>query len=124
MIQLQSNVRVADNSGARKAQCIKVLKRPKRRVSRVGGHIVVSVKKAVYKKNGVKEHEVHRGTVVRTKKKFRRNDGSFIKFDDNSIVILDEQDRPKGRTFVGAMAEEAPKKFPHMRTGISGGLWV
>jgi large subunit ribosomal protein L14 len=100
-LQIQSKFRVADNTGAKQVQ-IKVLNKSKRRVARVGSHVVVTVSRAVYKENGLKEHEVHRGVVVRTRKKIPRIDGSFLQFDRNSGVRL------IGRPFVRRFSSSLP----------------
>lgn len=105
MIQAESRLKVADNSGARKVLCIKVLGGSKRRYARVGDVIVCTVKEAL--PNGaVKKSEVVRAVVVRTKKEVRRADGSYIKFDDNAAVIIDIQGNPRGTRIFGPVARE------------------
>jgi large subunit ribosomal protein L14 len=105
MIQAESRLKVADNSGARKVLCIKVLGGSKRRYARVGDVIVCTVKEAL--PNGaVKKSDVVRAVVVRTKKEVRRADGSYIKFDDNAAVIIDIQGNPRGTRIFGPVARE------------------
>ena len=105
MIQMQSNLEVADNSGARRVQCIKVLGGSGRKVAGVGDVIVVSVKSS--SPGGmVKKGEVARAVVVRVKKEVRRRDGSYIRFDDNAAVILNAQNEPKGTRIFGPVARE------------------
>ena len=109
MIQAESRLKVADNSGARQVLCIKVLGGSKRRYARVGDVIVVTVKEAV--PNGtVKKGEVVRAVVVRTAKEIRRADGSYIKFDDNAAVIIDNQGNPRGTRIFGPVARELRDK--------------
>jgi large subunit ribosomal protein L14 len=105
MIQAESRLKVADNSGARKILCIKVLGGSKRRYARVGDTIVATVKEAI--PNGqVKKGDVIRAVVVRTKKEMRRPDGSYIKFDENAAVIIDETGNPRGTRIFGPVARE------------------
>lgn len=105
MIQAETRLKVADNSGARKVACIKVLGGSKRRYARVGDVIVCSVKEAI--PNGaVKKGDVVRAVVVRTKKEVRRADGSYIKFDDNAAVVIDAQGNPRGTRIFGPVARE------------------
>ena len=105
MIQAETRLKVADNSGARKVACIKVLGGSKRRYAHVGDVIVCSVKEAI--PNGaIKKGEVLRAVVVRTKKEVRRADGSYIKFDDNAAVIIDPQGNPRGTRIFGPVARE------------------
>ncbi|MDZ4170036.1 MAG: 50S ribosomal protein L14 [Coriobacteriia bacterium] len=105
MIQAETRLKVADNSGARKVACIKVLGGSKRRYAYVGDVIVCSVKEAT--PNGaVKKGEVVRAVVVRTKKEVRRPDGSYIRFDDNAAVIIDLQGNPRGTRIFGPVARE------------------
>jgi large subunit ribosomal protein L14 len=109
MIQAETRLKVADNSGARQVLCIKVLGGSKRRYARVGDVIVVTVKEAV--PNGtVKKGEVVRAVVVRCKKEVRRGDGSYIKFDDNAAVIIDNQGNPRGTRIFGPVARELRDK--------------
>ncbi len=109
MIQAESRLKVADNSGARRVLCIKVLGGSKRRYARVGDVIVATVKEAI--PNGtVKKGDVVRAVVVRTKKEVRRADGSYIKFDDNADVIIDPQGNPRGTRIFGPVARELRDK--------------
>lgn len=109
MIQAESRLKVADNSGARRVLCIKVLGGSKRRYARVGDVIVATVKEAI--PNGtVKKGDVVRAVVVRTKKEVRRADGSYIKFDDNAAVIIDTQGNPRGTRIFGPVARELRDK--------------
>jgi ribosomal protein L14/ribosomal protein L24 len=100
MIQMQSNLEVADNSGARRVQCIKVLGGSGRKVAGVGDVIVVSVKEAI-PRGKVKKGDVHRAVIVRTAKEIRRADGSAIRFDRNAAVLLNKQDEPIGTRIFG-----------------------
>ena len=111
MIQMQTNLDVADNSGARRVQCIKVLGGSKRRTASVGDVIVVSVKEAI-PRGRVKKGELHRAVVVRTRKEIRRNDGSAIRFDSNAAVLISQQNEPVGTRIFGPVARELrAKKF-------------
>ncbi len=111
MIQMQTNLDVADNSGARRVQCIKVLGGSKRRTASVGDVIVVSVKEAI-PRSRVKKGEMHRAVVVRTKKEIRRNDGSAIRFDNNAAVLISPQNEPVGTRIFGPVTRELRgKKF-------------
>ena len=105
MIQQESVLDVADNSGARKVACIRVLGGSRRRYASVGDVIVVSVKEAI-PNSRVKKGEVRRAVIVRTAKAIGRNDGSFIKFDDNAAVLLDTQKEPVGTRIFGPVARE------------------
>ncbi|NRA06734.1 MAG: 50S ribosomal protein L14 [Myxococcales bacterium] len=105
MIQQESVLDVADNSGARKVACIRVLGGSRRRYASVGDIIVVSVKEAI-PNSRVKKGEVRRAVIVRTAKAIGRNDGSFIKFDDNAAVLLDTQKEPVGTRIFGPVARE------------------
>ncbi len=105
MIQAETRLKVADNSGARKIACIKVLGGSKRRYAYVGDVIVCSVKEALPHGN-VKKGDVVRAVIVRTKKEIRRKDGSYIKFDDNAAVIIDQQGNPRGTRVFGPVARE------------------
>jgi large subunit ribosomal protein L14 len=105
MIQMQSHLDVADNSGARRVQCIKVLGGSKRKYASIGDIIVVSVKEAI--PNGkVKKGDVHRAVIVRTAKEVRRSDGSYIRFDTNSAVLIDNKGEPVGTRIFGPVARE------------------
>tara|TARA_B100000029_G_C17213824_1_gene829109 strand:- start:309 stop:677 length:369 start_codon:yes stop_codon:yes gene_type:complete len=111
MIQMQSNLFVADNSGARKIQCIKVLGGSKRRFASIGDIIVVSIKDAI-PRGKVKKGEVFKAVVVRTKKDFKRNDGTSIRFDKNAAVLLDKQEEPIATRIFGPVTRELRvKKF-------------
>ena len=111
MIQMQSNIFVADNSGARKIQCIKVLGGSKRRFASIGDIIVVSVKDAV-PRGKVKKGEVLKAVIVRTKKDFSRADGTSIRFDKNAAVLLDKQEEPIATRIFGPVTRELrTKKF-------------
>jgi large subunit ribosomal protein L14 len=109
MIQEQTMLDVADNSGAKRAQCIKVLGGSRRRYASLGDIIVVAVKKAL--PNGeVKSGQVVKGVVVRTSKAVRRSDGTYIRFDNNAIVVIDNDKNPKGTRIFGAVARELRDK--------------
>ena len=109
MIQMQTNLDVADNSGARRIQCIKVLGGSKRRYASIGDIIVVSIKEAI--PNGkVKKGTVHKAIVVRTKYSIFRNDGSKVKFDNNAVVITDDKGEPIGTRIFGPVTKELRAK--------------
>ncbi len=105
MIQNQSRLRVADNSGARQVMCIKVVGGSRRRYGSVGDVIVASVKHAA-PGGGVKKGDIVRAVVVRVAQPYRRNDGSYIRFDDNAAVILSEAQNPHGTRIFGPVARE------------------
>ncbi len=105
MIQMQTRLRVADNSGAREVQCIKVLGGTKRRSASIGDIIVVSVKDAL-PNSKVKKGDVAKAVVVRTIHKLRRPDGSYIRFDDNSAVLINAAKEPIGTRIFGPVARE------------------
>ena len=105
MIQEYSKLNVADNSGAKKVMCIRVLGGSDRRYASVGDIIVVSVKNAI-PNAPVKKGEVSRAVVVRTKKEIRRPDGSYIRFDENAAVLLNDQGEPRGTRIFGPVARE------------------
>ena len=109
MIQTQTRLRVADNSGAKLLLCIKVLGGSKRRYASVGDVIVTSVKEAI-PNSKVKKGEVMRAVIVRTKKEIARKDGSYIKFDDNSAVLVNQQNEPLGTRIFGPVARELRAK--------------
>ncbi|MEJ2194504.1 MAG: 50S ribosomal protein L14 [Ignavibacteriaceae bacterium] len=109
MIQTETNLTVADNSGAKKVRCIKVLGGSGRRYASVGDLIVVSVKAAI-PNSAVKKGEVSRAVIVRTKKEVRRNDGSYIRFDENAAVLLNPQNEPRGTRIFGPVARELREK--------------
>ncbi len=111
MIQMRTVLDVADNSGARKVQCIKVLGGSRRRYATVGDVIVVAVKEAIPNAK-VKKGDVTRAVIVRTAKEIGRNDGSYIRFDGNSAVLLDKEHEPIGTRIFGPVARELrAKKF-------------
>ena len=111
MIQMQSNLFVADNSGARRIQCIKVLGGSKRRFASIGDIIVVSIKDAI-PRGKVKKGDVFKAVVVRTKKDFNRTDGTTIRFDKNAAVLLDKQEEPIATRIFGPVTRELRiKKF-------------
>ncbi len=111
MIQTQTILKVADNTGAKRVMCIKVLGGSKRRYARIGDVIVVSVKEAA-PKGVVKKKSVERAVVVRQSKEIRRKDGSYIRFDENAVVIINKDLQPKGTRVFGPIARELrPKGF-------------
>lgn len=105
MIQMQSLMDVADNTGAKIAYCIKVLGGTRRRYAGLGDVVVVSIKKAI-PGGTVKAGDVARGVIVRTRKAARRSDGSYVKFDSNAIVLIDADQNPRGTRIFGAVARE------------------
>ena len=105
MIQMQSSLDVADNSGARRVQCIKVLGGSKRKSAGVGDVIVVSVKEAI-PRGRVKKGDIHRAVIVRTAKEIRRQDGSSIRFDNNAAVLITRQNEPIGTRIFGPVTRE------------------
>ena len=109
MIQAETKLNVADNSGAKRLLCIKVLGGSKRRYASVGDLVVVTVKEAI-PNSKVKKGEVMRAVVVRTAKEIRRSDGSYIKFDDNSAVLVNQQNEPIGTRIFGPVARELRAK--------------
>jgi large subunit ribosomal protein L14 len=109
MIQMQTNLDVADNSGARRVMCIKVLGGSKRRFAAVGDVIVVSVKEAI-PRGRVKKGDVHRAVIVRTAKEIRRLDGSTIRFDTNAAVLINKQNEPIGTRIFGPVTRELRSK--------------
>ena len=111
MIQMQSVLEVADNSGAKRVMCIKVLGGSRRRYAALGDVIVVSIKEAL-PGSKVKKGDTAKAVVVRTRREYRRNDGSYIKFDDNSAVLINAQLEPVGTRIFGPVARELrAKKF-------------
>ncbi|MDA3871007.1 MAG: 50S ribosomal protein L14 [Candidatus Marinimicrobia bacterium] len=105
MIQVESRLKVADNTGAKQVQCIKVLGGTRRRYATIGDVIVVSVKKAI--PNGTaKKGEIYKAVIVRTKKEVGRKDGTYIRFDENAAVLIDEQGEPNGTRIFGPVARE------------------
>jgi len=113
MIQVETNLDVADNSGARRVQCIKVLGGSKRKYAQVGDVIVVSVKDAI-PRGRVKKGDVHRAVIVRTAKEIRRPDGSAIRFDRNAAVLINKQNEPIGTRIFGPVTRELRAKS-HMK---------
>ncbi|OUR77420.1 50S ribosomal protein L14 [Alphaproteobacteria bacterium 46_93_T64] len=105
MIQMQTNLDVADNSGARRVQCIKVLGGSKRKTASVGDTIVVSVKEAI-PRGRVKKGDVQRAVIVRTKKEIRRADGTAIRFDSNAAVLINKAGEPIGTRIFGPVTRE------------------
>lgn len=109
MIQMQSYLNVADNSGAKKAMCVKVLGGSKRKTASVGDVIVIAVKDAL-PNAPIKKGNVERAVIVRTNKEYRRPDGTYIRFDDNACVIIDAALNPKGKRIFGPVARELREK--------------
>lgn len=105
MIQQQTRLRVADNTGAKDVMCIKVLGGTRRRYATIGDIIVCAVKKAL-PGGSVKQGDVVKGVIVRTKRPIRREDGSYVRFDNNAIVLLDANNEPRGTRIFGAVARE------------------
>ena len=105
MIQVQTELLVADNTGAKRIECIKVLGGSKRRYASIGDTIVVAIKEAI-PKGKVKKGTVHKAVVVRTKKGIYRNDGSKLKFDNNAAVLTDEKGEPIGTRIFGPVTRE------------------
>ena len=110
MVQVQTYLKVADNSGAKEAQCIRVLGGTKRRYGHVGNIIIVAVKSAV-PHAAVKKGDVAKAVIVRTKKEIRRADGSYVRFDDNACVLINDVEKkdPKGTRIFGPVAREVRK---------------
>jgi len=109
VIQTESILNVADNSGARRVQCIKVLGGSRRRYATIGDIIKVSVKEAL-PNSRVKKKQLHDAVIVRTRKEVGRSDGSYIRFDDNSVVLLDPNREPIGTRIFGPVARELRAK--------------
>ena len=109
MIQPQSYLNVADNSGAKEVLCIKVLGNSGQDYARIGDKIVVTVKAAI-PAGGIKKGTVSKAVIVRTKNKLRRKDGSYIRFDDNAVVLLNNSDDPRGTRIFGPVARELRDK--------------
>ncbi len=105
MIQMKTLLNVADNSGAKEVQCIKVLGGTRRKYARIGDIIVVAVKDAL-PNAAIKKGGIEKAVVVRTKKEYRRPDGTFIRFDDNACVVIDANNNPKGKRIFGPVARE------------------
>ena len=109
MIQQESKLKVADNTGAKIIQCIRVVGGTGRRYARLGDIIIVSIKKAI-PGGVVKKGEVSKAVIVRAKKEVRRKDGSYIRFDENAAVLIDNQQEPKGTRVFGPVARELREK--------------
>ena len=109
MIQQETRLNVADNTGAKQALCIKVLGGSRKRYARLGDMIVVTVKKAIPNSN-VKKGSVRKAVVVRVKKESKRKDGSYIRFDDNAAVLVNDNKEPKGTRVFGPVARELREK--------------
>ena len=109
MIQQESKLKVADNTGAKVIQCIRVVGGTGRRYARLGDTIIVSVKKAI-PGGVVKKGEISHAVIVRAKKEVRRSDGSYIRFDENAAVLIDNQQEPKGTRVFGPVARELREK--------------
>jgi len=109
MIQPQTMLKIADNSGAKTVQCFKVLGGSRRRYAQLGDVIVAAVKTAEPRRP-VKKHDVVKAVVVRQKKAYRRSDGSYIRFDDNAAVILESEKNPKGGRIFGPIPRELKEK--------------
>lgn len=109
MIQLRSMLEIADNTGAKLAQCIKVLGGSRRRYAGLGDIVVVTIKQAS-PRGAVKAHSVEKGVVVRIKKETKRKDGTYIRFDENAIVIINKELEPKGTRIFGPVARELREK--------------
>ena len=109
MIQTRTMLKVADNAGAKLVQCIKVLGGTRKRYAQIGDIIVVIVKVAEPRR-AVKKHEIQKAVIIRQKSPLRRSDGSYIRFDDNAVVILDAKKEPKGGRIFGPVARELREK--------------
>jgi len=109
MLQQESRMKVADNSGAKEVLCIRVLGGTKRRYASIGDTVVVTVKDAMPAGN-IKKGQVSRAVVVRTKKEIRRNDGSYIRFDENAVVLLNQGGEMRGTRIFGPVARELREK--------------
>ena len=105
MIQMKTLLNVADNSGAKQVQCIKVLGGSRRKYARIGDIIVVAVKDAL-PNAAIKKGGIEKAVVVRTRKEYHRPDGMFIRFDDNACVVIDANNNPKGKRIFGPVARE------------------
>ena len=109
MIQQETRLKVADNTGAKEVLCIKVLGGSRKRYAKLGDLIVITIKKTIPNSN-IKKGEVHKAVVVRTNKEYKRKDGSYIRFDDNAVVIIDNQQEPSGTRVFGPVARELREK--------------
>jgi len=109
MIQLQTQLEVADNTGAKRIMCIRVIGGSSRRYARIGDMIVASVKKTI-PNTGIKKGEIVKAVVVRTKKEIRRKDGSYIRFNENAAVLIDTAGNPRGTRIFGPVTRELREK--------------
>ena len=109
MVQQETRLNVADNTGAKQVLCIKVLGGSRKKYARLGDTIAITIKKAIPNSN-FKKGEVHRAVVVRTKKELKRKDGSYIRFDDNAVVLINDQKEPRGTRVFGPVARELREK--------------
>ena len=109
MIQQETRLKVADNTGAKEVLCIKVLGGTRKKYAKTGDLIIITIKKAIPGSN-VKKGEVHKAVVVRTKKERKRLDGSYIRFDDNAAVLVNDSKEPKGTRVFGPVARELREK--------------
>ena len=109
MIQVETKLNVADNSGAKLAECIKVLGGSKRRYASIGDVIKVSIKEAL-PLSSIKKGTVEKAVIVRVSKEYRRKDGTYVRFDDNACVIIDDNKNPKGKRIFGPVARELRAK--------------
>tara|TARA_Y100000590_G_C15257884_1_gene840031 strand:+ start:72 stop:440 length:369 start_codon:yes stop_codon:yes gene_type:complete len=109
MVQQETRLKVADNTGAKEVLCIKVLGGSRKKYASTGDLIVISVKKAI-PGSEVKKGTVHKAVIVRTKKEKRRQDGSYIRFDDNAVVLINDNQEPKGTRVFGPVARELREK--------------
>ena len=124
MIQMQSTLYVADNSGAKKIQCIKVLGGSKRRFASIGDVIVITVKDAI-PRGKVKKGEIHKAVIVRTAKEISRSDGSSIRFDKNSAVLINNTGEPLGTRIFGPVTRELrSKKYMKILSLAPEVLWA
>ena len=114
MIQVETFLNVADNSGAKRVQCIRVLGGTRRRYASIGDIVVVAVKETL-PTSAIKKGSVERAVVVRTHKEYRRPDGTYIRFDDNACVIIDQALNPKGKRIFGPVARELREKGEYMK---------
>jgi len=114
MVQVESFLNVADNSGAKRVQCIKVLGGTRRKYAGIGDIITVAVKEALPTSN-IKKGTIERAVVVRSHKEYRRSDGTYIRFDDNACVIIDQAMNPKGKRIFGPVARELRERGDFMR---------
>lgn len=110
MIREQTRLNVADNTGAKKVMCFRILGGTKRRYGSIGDIIIVSVKSAIPGGGVVKKGEISRAVIVRNKKEIRRADGSYIRFDENAAVLIDDKNEPRGTRIFGPVARELREK--------------